>query len=326
MPPFFTFALMASMLGTDPQALEQKVAHEGRFIDRVLSDWSIDTEEFVRAKLPHLLMVLIIAFVLSRLLKLITHRMIRLAERQADAPGHLAQIRTLAGVIRTTGLTAISAIAGLQFLAAVGVNLAPLLASAGVAGIAIGLAAQNIVRDVLNGILILIESQFNVGDTVKTAGVSGVVEMMTLRRTALRDADGTLHIVPNSQISTVSNQSAGYTQATVNVSFDYSTNPDMALALLRSIAGDLATDERFAPLLKAPPEVLGIDAVKGTELVIAVTFRTQATRQLPLLREFRRRVRLAAEAEKILPGDPNGLFRTVWKRGTGNPGPDGRAI
>ena len=316
MPPFFTFALMASMLGTDPQALEQKVAHEGRFIDRVLSDWSIDTEEFVRAKLPHLLMVLIIAFVLSRLLKLITHRMIRLAERQADAPGHLAQIRTLAGVIRTTGLTAIS----------VGVNLAPLLASAGVAGIAIGLAAQNIVRDVLNGILILIESQFNVGDTVKTAGVSGVVEMMTLRRTALRDADGTLHIVPNSQISTVSNQSAGYTQATVNVSFDYSTNPDMALALLRSIAGDLATDERFAPLLKAPPEVLGIDAVKGTELVIAVTFRTQATRQRPLLREFRRRVRLAAEAEKILPGDPNGLFRTVWKRGTGNPGPDGRAI
>ena len=98
----------------------------------------------------------------------------------------------MAGVIRATGVTIIAAIVTMQFLAAVGVNLAPLLASAGVAGVAIGLAAQNIVRDMLNGILILLEDQFNVGDTIKIAGVSGVVESMTLRKTTLRDgSDGT---------------------------------------------------------------------------------------------------------------------------------------
>ncbi len=112
----------------------------------------------------------------------------------------------------------IGAIVSLQVLAAFGMNLSPLLASAGVAGVAIGLAAQNIVKDVLNGILILVEDQFNVGDTVRVAGVAGVVEAMTLRKTTVRDADGTLYVIPNSQIATVANQSVGYSVATVNVS------------------------------------------------------------------------------------------------------------
>ena len=114
----------------------------------------------------------------------------------------------------------------LQCLAALGVNLAPLLASAGVAGVAIGLAAQNIVRDMLNGLLILMEDQFNVGETVRIAGIAGVVESMTLRKTTVRDGDGTLYVVPNSQITTVANLSIDYSVATVNVSVDFSANPD----------------------------------------------------------------------------------------------------
>jgi small-conductance mechanosensitive channel len=119
----------------------------------------------------------------------------------------------------------------LQFLAALGVNLAPLLASAGVAGIAIGLAAQNIVKDMLNGVLILIEDQFNVGDTVRLAGLAGVVESMTLRKTTVRDGDGTLYVIPNSQITTVANQSVGFSVATINVSVDFSADPDQVLSL-----------------------------------------------------------------------------------------------
>jgi small conductance mechanosensitive channel len=186
-----------------------------------------------------------------------------------------------------------------------------LLASAGVAGVAIGLAAQNIVRDVLNGVLILVEDQFNVGDTVKVSGVSGVVESMTLRRTNLRDIDGTLHIIPNSQILQVSNQSVGATVATVNVSLDYATDPDKAMAMLRQIAEELVASPEYAPVVKEPPQVLGLEAVKGSELVFAVSFTTQATKQFALLREFRRRVRLQAEADGIHPGDAHGLFRTV---------------
>ncbi len=282
---------------------------EGRFLGKVLDEWVVDTQEFIRTRLPHLILVAAIAFLLNRLLRAITFHMIRVAEEHATSPGRISQVKTLAGVIRTTGLAIIGLIAGLQLLAAVGVNLAPLLASAGVAGIAIGLAAQNIVKDVLNGILILVEDQFNVGDTVRLAGLTGTVEAMTLRRTTVRDADGTLYIVPNSQITTVANLNAGYSVATVNVSVDFSANPDKVLELLKGIAMEIRTSEEFGPVFVADPQVLGVDAVKGSEMIFAVVFKTLATKQYAAVREFRRRVRLALEENHLLPGDPNRILR-----------------
>ena len=233
---------------------------EGRFLGKVLDEWIGDTQEFVHTKLPHLLVAALIAFALYRVLALITARMIRIAEQHAAAHSRIGQVRTMAGVIRATGLTIIAAIVTMQFLAAVGVNLAPLLASAGVAGVAIGLAAQNIVRDMLNGILILLEDQFNLGDTVKIAGVSGVVESMTLRKTILRDgSDGTVYVIPNSQITTVANQSVDYSVATVNVSVDFSANPDKVMDMLKTIAMDVRTADDFRDLFVADPQVLGVD-------------------------------------------------------------------
>jgi len=283
---------------------------EGRFLGRVLDGWVDDAQEFVRLKLPHLLMVAVIAFLLNRLVRLITSRMIRVAEQHASSPVRLSQVKTLAGVIRTTGLAIIWLITGLQFLAALGVNLAPLLASAGVAGIAIGLAAQNIVKDVLNGILILIEDQFNVGDSVRLAGLAGTVEAMTLRRTTVRDMDGTLYVIPNSQIATVANLSIGYSVATVNVSVDFSANPDEVMTLLAGIAMDVRQSEQFRDLFVADPQILGLDAVKGSEIIFPVVFKTLATKQYAPVREFRRRVRLALEEHGLLPGDPNRVFST----------------
>jgi small conductance mechanosensitive channel len=284
---------------------------EGRFLGKVLDEWVDDAQEFIHAKLPHLIMVAIIAFVLNRLLRLITARMIHVAEQHAAGQNRVSQVRTLAGVIRTTGLAIIAAIAGLQFLDAVGMNLAPLLASAGVAGVAIGLAAQNIVRDMLNGVLILIEDQFNVGDTVRIAGVSGVVEAMTLRKTTVRDGDGTLYVIPNSQISTVANQSIDYSVATVNVSVDYSANPDQVLEMLKRIAMEIRNSAEFRDVFVADPQILGVDAVKGSEIIFPVLFKTHATQQYAPVREFRRRVRLALEEHHLLPGDPNRVFNAV---------------
>ena len=168
---------------------------EGRFMRNVLNEWINDVQEFVRLKLPHLVVVAIVALILARLLRLVTKNMIRIADRHAAGMARMSQVRTLTGVVRTTVLTAIGVIVGMQFLAAIGVNLAPLLASAGIAGVAIGLAAQNIVKDVLNGALILVEDQFNVGDVVTLAGLTGTVEAMTLRKTTIRGGDGTLYVV-----------------------------------------------------------------------------------------------------------------------------------
>lgn len=282
---------------------------EGRFLGKVLDEWTVDAQEFLHVKLPHLLVVAVIAFVLIRLLHLITFNMTRIAERNSASSGHIAQVKTLAGVTRNAGLAIIWVIAGLQFLDALGINLAPLLASAGIAGVAIGLAAQNIVKDMLNGVLILVEDQFNVGDTVRLGGVNGVVEAMTLRKTSVRDADGTLYIIPNSQIATVANLSAEYSIATVNVSVDFSANPDVVLELLKKIAMEIRNSPQFSSVFVADPQILGVDAVKGSEVIFPVLFKTLATRQYAPVREFRRRVRLALEENHLLPGDPNRVFR-----------------
>jgi small-conductance mechanosensitive channel len=309
MHPFFLIAVRYSLF------------QQGRFLGKILDEWIVDTQEFLHTKLPHLIVVALIAFVLSRLLRLGTKHMIRVAEHHSASTGRMAQVKTLSGVIRTTGLAAIALIAGLQFLAALGVNLAPLLASAGVVGIAIGLAAQNIVKDMLNGILILLEDQFNVGDTVRLAGLSGTVEAMTLRKTTVRDGDGTLYVIPNSQITTVANQSVDFSVATINVSMDFSANPDEVAGLLQDIAIEIRNSDDFRQVFVEDPQVLGLDSIKGSEMIFPVVFKTLATRQYGPMREFRRRVRLALEQHHLLPGDPNRVFRAFLASGEDVPKP-----
>src|SRR3984957_2184647 len=252
---------------------------EGRFLGRVLDEWIFDSQEFIRTRLPRLIVIAIIAFVLSRILRLATSRMIHVSEKSGAGLVRRSEVRTMAGVIRATGLAIIAIIAFLQALDSMGFNLAPLLASAGVAGIAIGLAAQNIVKDMFNGMLFLLEDQFNVGDTVRLAGLSGVVESMTLRKTMVRDGDGTLYVIPNSQITTVANLSAGYSVATVNVSVDFSANPDEVMKLLQGIAMEIRSSDQFRQVFVADPQILGVDAVKGSEMIFPVIFKTLATQQ-----------------------------------------------
>ena len=298
-------------------AMRTGIFAEERFLGKVLDEWAVDAQEFIRIKLPHLLVIALIAYILSRLLRLLTARMIHVAEQHAAEPGRVSQVKTLSGVIHATGLAIIGLIAGLQILDAFGVNLAPLLASAGVAGVAIGLAAQNIVRDMLNGMLILIEDQFSVGDTVRLAGLAGTVEAMTLRKTTVRDGDGTLYIIPNSQITTVANLSVGYSVATVNVSVDFSANPDKVLELLKGIAMEIRNSAEFREVFVDDPQILGVDAIKGSELIFPVVFKTLATQQYAPVREFRRRVRLALEEQGLLPGDPNRVFNTFMDKVSG---------
>lgn len=307
------------MYGVVLSAARTGIFAEGRFMGKVVDEWINDTQEFVRTKLPHLVLVAIIAFVLMRILRLITGRMTRLAEHHGVGQARLSQVRTLAGVVRTTGIAIILVIVSMVFLSAIGVNLAPLLASAGVAGVAIGLAAQTIVKDVLNGSLILIEDQFNVGDVVTLAGVTGTVEAMTLRKTTIRGSDGTLYVVPNSQITTVANQSVDFSVATINVSVDFSANPNEVMEILNRIAQEVRNDPAFKNLFVAEPQVLGVDALKGSQLIFPVVFKTKATQQYGPMREFQRRVRIALEQHHMLPGDPMRVF-TAFGAGAGDAG------
>jgi len=282
---------------------------EGRFLGKILDEWIVDAQEFIHTKLPRLIVLFALVFIFTRINAVVTRRVIAAADRKGSSAGRQSQVKTFANILRTTLNALLWGLASLQFLALMGANLGPLLASAGIAGVAIGLAAQTIVKDLLNGMLIVLEDQFNVGDTVRLTGMTGVVEAMSLRRTELRDGDGTLYVVPNSQITTVANLSRDFSVATVNVSVDFSASPDKVVPLLTSIAMDIRQDKAFAPVFLADPQVLGVDSITGSQVLYPVVFKTQATKQYGPIREFRRRVRIALEEQGLLPGDPNRVFR-----------------
>lgn len=278
------------------------------FLAGLADKYRVDLQDFLHDKLPKLIGVALIAWALLWVLRLITDHVIRIANRQSSTAGHLAQVRTLTSVIRATGIVVIVFLATLQVLPILGFNLGPLLTSAGVAGVAIGLAAQNIVKDCFNGFLILIEDQYNVGDVVTIAGVSGTVEGMTLRRTLVRGSDGTLYIVPNSQITTVANVTRDYTLATISVSVDYSAHPDKVMELLKDVAMSVRNDARYSDVYLADPVLLGVDAIKGSQVIYPVQLRTKANKQWAAMRETQRRIRLALEEQGMLPGDPMRVY------------------
>ena len=203
-----------------------------------------------------LIFVLILTWALIATVNVLTRRLTGIAE--ARTPRGLArasQIRTVAAVIRATAIAIIGFLASLQILRDVfNFNLAPLLTSAGVAGVAIGLAAQTIVKDCLNGMLILIEDQYNVGDAVRLAGLSGTVESMSLRTTMLRDGDGTLYTIPNSQITSVANLTRDYSVATINVSVDFSADPDKGHDRPSGCGDERAQRSRLSRHLSRRPE------------------------------------------------------------------------
>lgn len=288
----------------------QGIFAEGRFMGRVLDEWINDVQEFVHRRLPHLVLMLIIVFVLSRLLNLITARTVRLAETRSANPIRVNQVRTLVGIVRNTGTVIILVFLALQVLSSFGIDLGPLLASAGIAGVAIGLAAQNIVKDVLNGTLILVEDQFNIGNVVTVAGLTGTVEAMTLRKTIVRAGDGTLYVIPNSQITTVANQSVGFSVVTIPISVDFSADPKQVLEILNEVAMGVRNDPQFKDLFLSDPQILGVDALKGSQLMFPVVFKTRAQQQFGPVREFQRRVRIAFGEHKILPGDPMRVFQS----------------
>ncbi len=258
--------------------------------------------------LPKLVIILVLAWILIRILSFFTDRMARIAEKHAAASSRVSQARTLSSVLRATGIGVIGTLATLEILPLLGFNLAPLLASAGVAGVAIGLACQTVVKDCLNGMLVLVEDQYNVGDVIKVAGLSGQVEAMSLRKTTLRDGDGTLYIIPNSQITTVANMTRDYSVATVNVEVDFSADPDQVMQVLREAAMGVRNDPAFRDDFLEDPTLLGVDAIKGSQVTYPIILKTRANRQWGAKRELQRRIRLALSEHDFLPGDPLRVF------------------
>ncbi len=276
---------------------------------QLLDDWGDDTFEFVRLRLPRLVAVFIIAFILTRLLKAVSRHLANLSQRQGlPSAVRAQQLRTLSSVIYSIGVFVILFLAAMQILSLLGINMGPLLASAGIAGLAIGFGAQTLVKDFINGFLILVENQYDIGDTVKLAGVQGVVEAMTLRRTVLRDDSGALHTVPSSEIKVVSNLTRDWTQLPVHVSVAYGADSDKVIELLKQVGEELSHDPQYAGMIVAQPEVPGIEKVSGGEVDYLMVVKTKPGSQYPVSRELRRRIKVTFQKNGIEPGNPNRVY------------------
>jgi small conductance mechanosensitive channel len=233
----------------------------------------------------------------------------KLADLQAGNPQRASEIRTVAAILRATAYGIIGFIVLLHVLSVLGINLTPLLASAGVVGVGIGLGAQSLFKDVLNGIFILLENQFNVGDTVKVAGLTGTVEDLSLRLTTLRDGDGTLYLIPNSQIATVSNMSRDFAVANLNIVVDALADPDKVLSILRATALTVRNEPDFQAAAVADPDIPGIDSISGRAVTYPISIRVRVNQKDAILRELRRRILQAFEENSIPLGtDPANLL------------------
>ena len=189
--------------------------------------------------------------------------------------------------------------AAFMILSELGVNIGPLLAGAGIAGIAIGFGAQSLVRDVLSGLFIIIENQYGKGDVVRIADIAGLVEEVNIRRTILRDLDGIVHVVPNGEIRVASNFTREYSRVNLNISVGYGEDLDHAIQVINRVGREMAEEEYWGEAVLKPPEVLRVDNLGDSGIDIKILGDTKPIRQWEVMGELRKRIKKAFDEEGI---------------------------
>ncbi|MDD1530697.1 small-conductance mechanosensitive channel [Bradyrhizobium sp. WBOS7] len=210
-----------------------------------------------------------------------------------------ARLRTFQPMLRTALLCLIATIVGLTALSEIGVNVAPLLAGAGIVGIAIGFGSQKLVQDLITGLFLLLENTVQVGDNVSVSGLSGTVENVSIRTIRLRAGDGAVHIVPFSAVTTITNASRGAGNASVSVNVAYREDTDRAGQILKDIVDEMRREPEFRALIRGDLDLWGIDKVDGAMVSIVGQIRCTEAGRWPVQREFNRRMKLRFQQNGI---------------------------
>ena len=227
------------------------------------------------------------------------------------------RIKTLGRILMNTVTVVIGVILGLVLLKEFGVEIGPILAGAGIIGLAIGFGAQSLVKDLLSGLFILLENHFRVGDVIQTGAVAGLVESISLRVTTLRDLEGKVHIVPNGEIGVVSNMTKEWSRAVLDIGVAYKEDPDYVMEVIKQVGGEIMEDEEYQKLILEPVEILGVDAFRDSAVVIKAMVKTPPLKQWQVAREFRRRLKKAFDDRNIEIPFPH---RTIYMGEAANKG------
>ncbi|PPD58128.1 mechanosensitive ion channel family protein [Dehalogenimonas etheniformans] len=252
-----------------------------------------------------ILLIVVGSWIFYQIIKVFLSRVVRrLVELRARVDrlpkeDELRRIKSILSVLIGALGVAIFTIATFMVLSELNINIGPLIASAGVAGIAIGFGAQSLIKDTLNGLFIMLEDQFNPGDVVKIVDISGQVEDFNMRRTVLRDLDGIVHIIPNSLITTVSNFTREWARVNINVSVDYGTDLEKAIAVINKVGKELAADENYSPIIISPPQVLRVENLADSGVEIKIVGDTRPNKQWQVAGELRLRLKKAFDENGI---------------------------
>ena len=283
-----------------------------RFLDRSF--------EWVSTSGLRVILITVGIIVLFTLLQRLVERFRRLYERRLSGPTELKRADTLTHVIRDVARALVLVLGGMMILSEVGVDLKPLLAAAGLGGLAIGIGAQSLVKDVISGFFILLEDSIRVGDVVEIAGVGGLVEEVKLRAVVLRDLSGNVHIIPNGQIDKVKNLTQLYSFYVFDIGVAYRENVDEVMAVLKDIAEELRGDTDFAGDILEPLEMLGVDRFADSAVIIKCRIKTKPIQQWRIGREMNRRIKNTFDVKGIeLPFPHRTIYWGAPKDGTPPP-------
>ncbi len=250
------------------------------------------------------LLITFVAWILLFGIKLLLKRMQRSLIHRASEEGETAteaakRIQTLIRLLRQAVVIIVWVMVGMVILREVGVEIAPILASAGVVGLAIGFGAQNLVRDVISGFFMILENQVRVGDVAVVNGTGGLVERINFRTIVLRDESGTVHVFPNGTITTLANMTQEWSAYVFAIGVAYKEDMDRVMAVMRKVGEELLNDEIFGPFMVGDVEIYGVDSFQDSAVIIKGRLRTRPIKQWDVGREYRRRIKLAFEREGI---------------------------
>jgi moderate conductance mechanosensitive channel len=261
-------------------------------------------------------LLIVLAYVLTRLLRAGLNRLeillIRATEKTEAIPGAASKrIKTLTGVLWTIGCGLLWFVVVLVVFSQIGFNIGPILAGAGVAGLAVGFGAQHLVRDLVSGFFLLLENQIRVGDTAIVNGTGGLVEAITFRTVVLRDQAGLVHVFPNGSINTLANATKDWSASVVDVTLPYRVDTDRVMAVMRQVGDGMKQDPEYAPMMLEPVEIFGVENFTDTTVTIKARLKTQPSMQHRIGREFRRRLKYALERAAIEVTVPPALAKST---------------
>lgn len=267
----------------------------GNVMDHTQAIWSSLTEigRTTIGPIISVLFIVVMALVIMRLMRTLIRRTIRhLVERNEKPNRELTlKINTLSSVVESGGRALVIVIAGMMILTNIGINIAPLLASAGVVGIAIGLGAQSLIKDVIGGFLILFEDQYGVGDVISVNSYSGVVEHLSLRRTGLRGIDGSFTIIANGDVRAVQNLTKDWSRAVIDVDISHNDDIDQAVDTLTDMLKDIQHDPELGSAILEPAEILSVQAMGPYQVTLRILVKTRPMEQWRVQRVLLRRIK-----------------------------------